>query len=196
MDKLQVWSNANNHQEQEEPTVNGNCNPPGYPWSLLDVLSASRQLEASEPKDYIYAFLGHPSASQALTGELIVNPDYAIDTMQTYCGFAIGWLEWTQDLNILSFVQHKDVSTLDTLVPSWVPMWNAYDASVLAQNGESIFSAVRQARPRYSCSNMASVWRWEALFLIKSFFVHQLSMKRISTGGAKEKTGSGAPKMC
>jgi hypothetical protein len=84
MDRLQVWSNANSHQEQEESTVNGNRNLPGYPWSLLDVLSASRQLEASELKDHIYAFLGHPSASQALTGGLIVNPDYTIGTMQHF----------------------------------------------------------------------------------------------------------------
>jgi hypothetical protein len=114
MDRLQVWSNANSHQEQQESTVNDKCNPSGYPWSLLDALNASRQLEASEPKDHICAFLGHPSAFQALTGELIVNPDYTI-----------GWLEWTQDLNILSFVQRKDVGTPDTPVPSWVPMWNA-----------------------------------------------------------------------
>jgi hypothetical protein len=141
MDRRQVWTHANSHQVQEESAVNGNCHPPGYPWSLLDVLSASRQLEASEPKDHIYAFLGHPSASQADTGELIVDPDYTIDTMQTYSKFAIGWLRWTQDLNILSFVQHKDAGIPDTPVPSWVPMWNEYDTSVLAQNGESIFSA-------------------------------------------------------
>ena len=106
--------------------MNDKCNPlsdtHGHLW-MSSVLPGG--LEASGPKNHVCAFLGHPSALQALTGELNVNPDHTIDTMQTYCDFAIGWLEWTQDLNILSFVQRNDVGTRDTPVSSWVPMWNA-----------------------------------------------------------------------
>lgn len=140
MDKEHLWPSAISHEKQES-AVNDSSSAPGYPWTLLDILSASRQLEASEPKDHIYAFLGHSSASHSLTGELIVNPDYTIDTMQMYCDFAVAWLEWTRDLNILSFVQHRDATATDDPIPSWVPTWNTYDSSVLAQNGVSNFKA-------------------------------------------------------
>jgi hypothetical protein len=137
MDRLQVWSNANSHQEQEESTVNDKCNPSGYLWSLLDALNASRQLEASEPKDHICAFLGHPSAFQALTGELIVNPDYTI-----------GWLEWTQDLNIFRSCNAKmSVPRILQSHPGCQCGMHESQSSVQA----------RQARPHRSCSNIAGV---------------------------------------
>jgi hypothetical protein len=103
-------------------------------------------LAATDSKDHVYAFLGHHSASNTLTGDLIVTPDYTLGVTQVYSDFAIHWLEWTQDLSILSFVQHGHHGTRNVELPSWVPIWNAYDGSVLAQNGESIFNAGTQIK--------------------------------------------------
>jgi hypothetical protein len=90
--------------------------------------------------------LGHHSASHTLTGDLIVTPDYTVDVAQVYSDFASRWLAWTQDLNILSFVQHGHDGTMNIALPSWVPIWDAYDGSVIAQLGESIFNAGTQSK--------------------------------------------------
>jgi hypothetical protein len=56
---------------------------------------------------------------------------------QVYSDLATNWIEWTQDLNILSFV----TGTRNIALPSWVPLWNEYNGNVLAQLGELIFNA-------------------------------------------------------
>jgi Heterokaryon incompatibility protein (HET) len=139
LDRLHVWSKANSHQKQVQDTS-------VLSWSFLDVLHNSRQLAASEPRDHVYAFLGHHAASHTLTGDLIVTPDYTVDVAQVYSDFAIHWLEWTQDLNILSFVQHGQDGTINIALPSWVPTWDGFDGSVISQLGESIFNAGTQSK--------------------------------------------------
>jgi hypothetical protein len=94
-------------------------------WSLLDILYHSRQLIASDPRDHVYAFLGHQSARHPDTGQLIVSPDYTISTEAMLLEFAVRWLEWTKDLNILSHVDQGNGSPPPIrAIPSWVPMWD------------------------------------------------------------------------
>lgn len=142
LDRLNIWAHPKSYQTPLADDVNAHLNPPGYDWSFLDVLHFSRQLKATEPKDHIYAFLGHESASNPSTGELVVTPNYAAGLLQVYSDLAVHWIQWTKDLNILSFVQHRD-ETRSAEVASWVPMWNVFDSSVLAQLGETIFDAGR-----------------------------------------------------
>jgi hypothetical protein len=155
LDRLQVLPKANSDQKQVQEAPSSHSDTPVLPWTLLDVLHSSWQLAASEPRDHVYAFLGHHSASHTLTGDLIATPDYMANLARVYSDFAICWLEWTQDLNILSFVQHgHELSfvqhghegTMNIALPSWVPMWNAYDGSVIAQLGESIFNAGTESK--------------------------------------------------
>lgn len=141
LDRLNIWFQGNSHQKQSQKSLSDYIDIPLLPWSLLDVLHGSRQLGATDPRDHVFAFLGHRSASNTLSGDLIVTPDYTVDVTKVYSDFAINWLEWTQDVNILSFVQHGHQETTIVELPSWVPIWNAYSGSVLAQNGESVFSA-------------------------------------------------------
>jgi Heterokaryon incompatibility protein (HET) len=146
LDRLNIWSKPESHQDQAHGPSRSDVDTPVLPWSLLDVLHNSRQLAASESRDHVYAFLGHHSASHGLTGNLIVTPDYTVDVSQVYSEFATHWLEWTQDLNILSFVQHGHDDNMSVSIPSWVPIWDAYDGSVIAQLGESIFNAGMQIK--------------------------------------------------
>jgi hypothetical protein len=97
-------------------------NPPHSRWDLLDVLHESPELRNADDRDKIYAFLGHNSASHTLTGELIVTPDYTVDVVQVYIDFAIHWLEWTQNLNILAFVQCSQSDFMIGSIPTCVPM--------------------------------------------------------------------------
>jgi heterokaryon incompatibility protein (HET) len=135
LDRPLIWKHPNSSNDSSR------VNLPGYDWSFLEVLEYSRQLKASNPRDHIYAFLGHPSAVKANTKELIVSPNYEADTAEVNYTFARRWLEWTNDLNILSFVQHSSSTAKTPAVPSWVPSWNAFEGSVLSQLGESIFCA-------------------------------------------------------
>jgi hypothetical protein len=86
---------------------------------------------------------------RANTRELIVSPNYAADTAEVYYEFAIRWLKWTSDLNILSFVQHSSSRPRNPAVPSWVPLWDAFESSVLSQLGESIFHAGKDSNSMY-----------------------------------------------
>jgi hypothetical protein len=114
---------------------------------LLDFLHESRILKATDPRDRIYAFLGHHSASDRFTDELILTPDYTVDPAQLCLGFARRWLEWKDDLNILSFVQHSEDHDRNLSLPSWVPVWDtSYILAVLA-NESGMYRAGGQARP-------------------------------------------------
>jgi hypothetical protein len=123
-------------------------NPPHSRWDLLDVLHESPELRNADDRDKIYAFLGHNSASHTLTGELIVTPDYTVDVVQVYIDFAIHWLEWTQNLNILAFVQCSQSDFMIGSIPTCVPMWNTFSSYVLAQRGRKVFTAGRRNKSR------------------------------------------------
>jgi hypothetical protein len=144
IDREAIWSKAATTLQRDDGL---------YAWSLLDILHNSRQLEATEPKDYIYAFLGHPLVRHASTDELIVSPDYTLELNQVFIDFASRWLEWTQDLNILAFVQasYSQGVCRSTKLPSWVPAWNRFAGSVLAQLGENLYDAGREVKspPKY-----------------------------------------------
>ena len=148
LDRVEIWSGAYQNQKQVEEAQGNHLNPPHSRWDLLDVLHESPELRNADDRDKIYAFLGHNSASHTLTGELIVTPDYTVDVVQVYIDFAIRWLEWTQNLNILAFVQrsHSDVMTVS--IPTWVPMWNTLSFQVLAQRGRRVFRAGRRNKSR------------------------------------------------
>jgi hypothetical protein len=150
LDRPRIWSHPSSPQE------NSHSDPPGYDWSFLEVLEYSRQLKASNPRDHIYAFLGHHSAIRASTKELIVSPDYGANVTEVYYDFAKRWLEWTNDLNILSFVQHSSSGPRSPTVPSWVPLWNVFGGSVLSQLGESIFHAGKESKGTYKLLNNIS----------------------------------------
>ena len=95
--------------------------PPEDPdMTFLDLLSHSCYLECSDPRDHIYAFLGHPLAQDAL-----IKPDYTKDVVDLY-------LEVTQvllqefGLRVLSMVEHN-ARTIEEHAPSWTLRWDAFE---------------------------------------------------------------------
>jgi hypothetical protein len=118
------------------------------PPDFLDVLSATRRREAGEPKDRIFAFLGHPTAVDK-QGPLVV-PYYAQWSWRVFYQFALTYLKRTDNLRILSAVDHgRDLPPADFPL-SWVPWWNPspyrssfgmstiYDASSGANESQTI----------------------------------------------------------
>ncbi|KAF2797108.1 HET-domain-containing protein [Melanomma pulvis-pyrius CBS 109.77] len=113
--------------------------------TFLQVLERARTLECTEPRDAIYAFLGHPSAfksqllddgpylwytSNFLSGATtLIEPDYSADNTVGNLYFelaitAIYKLEIGPEL--FSHIIH-DEKTIEWGFPSWVPRWNIDD---------------------------------------------------------------------
>jgi hypothetical protein len=84
------------------------------------ILSAGRQFEASDDRDHIYAFLGHP----ALRG--ILKPDYGAALDHVCLALAQRLLCSGCSLNMLTFVDNSDDGLLrsDGSPPSWAPQWH------------------------------------------------------------------------
>lgn len=91
-------------------------------FNFVEVLHWARVHQSTDPRDYIYALLSHPSAT--IDGTLLVQPDYRISTARAYTDLALNVIERTRSLHILSFVDHGDVPG-STELPSWVPDWHA-----------------------------------------------------------------------
>lgn len=103
------------HMDREEIWCGKEPSGTAAPWSFLDVMHASRQLQATEIRDHLFAFLGHPAASHPDTKQLIITPDYARDIAELHLEFATRYIQWTKNLDILSFVQEAG-----RLSSSWV----------------------------------------------------------------------------
>jgi hypothetical protein len=84
------------------------------------ILCAGRQFDASEDRDHIYAFLGHP----ALRG--ILKPDYGVALEDACLSLAQKLLYSSRSLNMLTFVDNSDDNLLrsEDRQPSWVPQWH------------------------------------------------------------------------
>lgn len=96
---------------------------PGYvDFDFLDILHRSGQQQASDPKDYIYALLGHPSAT--LDGVTIIDPMYNKTASEVFYGVAAKLVEKTKHLRVLSAVAHREETDLEDEFPSWVPKWS------------------------------------------------------------------------
>lgn len=139
MERLRIWQKG--ETENENLQFYGGLEQ----WPLLRILHFSRQLQASDPRDHVYAFLGHPSARHPRTGKPIIIPDYTKGLSQVTLDFALQYLKWTQDINLLSYVQHKDETCLEDSVSSWVPQWQCLLGNVLGYDGENMYAAGAQS---------------------------------------------------
>lgn len=88
---------------------------------LLDLLDHGSLLSCQDPRDHIYAFLGHPLAASR-TGKAIV-PDYEKDVNQVYREATIFLLRET-GIRTLSSAEHDQATLADYTTPSWVVRWD------------------------------------------------------------------------
>lgn len=106
--------------------------------NFLDILStASQRYKATDPRDYIYALLGHPLLkARGAASSALVRPDYTLPEGEIFLQFATAWLEADPEPYILSCVNHRwlppprgvlsvqpsDVNALE--IPTWCPRWD------------------------------------------------------------------------
>ncbi|OSS47397.1 hypothetical protein B5807_07385 [Epicoccum nigrum] len=129
------------------------------PDTFFDFLRSTRGLQCTEPKDMIYAFLGHPSAfKRQLTDDdpscwypfnyywgrpTIISPNY--DKSYKFTTLCIDLaIAAVQDrdlgLQLLSCIAH-DNETLAMRFPSWVPRWDAMNRPSKFYGGRLCYDA-------------------------------------------------------
>jgi hypothetical protein len=88
--------------------------------SILRTLNCAKELDLSNPRDRIYAFMDLP---QVVGHQVYIRPDYSAPELQTYQRFASEYIRASKSTELLDFVSH-DHESLISGIPSWVPRWD------------------------------------------------------------------------
>ncbi|KAJ3472712.1 hypothetical protein NLG97_g10772 [Lecanicillium saksenae] len=97
--------------------------PDGTPlYDFSEVLHWARVHLSTDPRDYVYSLLGHPSA--VVDDQLLIQPLYTISTAEVYTSLVVNTIQRTRSLHILAFVDHGEEPNPMGL-PTWVPDWHA-----------------------------------------------------------------------
>ncbi|KAI0436565.1 hypothetical protein F4803DRAFT_541810, partial [Xylaria telfairii] len=107
---------------------------------FLVTLIEGARCKASDPRDRVYGFLGHPSARREYAyrpvqqinylklieeaGDTLVKPDYNKTVDEVYLETAIALFKQQVDVRVLGAVRHTEES-LARDYPSWVPRWDS-----------------------------------------------------------------------
>jgi hypothetical protein len=92
-------------------------------FSLIECIDDHRQMEVSDPRDYIYAVMNMPYLDDE--ERIIVRPNYASDVSEIFKEFAIEHIRKTQTPAILDYV-----TTLEQRKHSWVPQWHRLNGAM------------------------------------------------------------------
>lgn len=87
--------------------------------SILSTLNNAKELDLSDPRDRIYAFLELP---QHLDQHVWVKPNYSMSHLEAYRRFATQYLTVSNNVEILEYVSHDETSPFEA--PSWIPRWD------------------------------------------------------------------------
>ncbi|KAF3043794.1 hypothetical protein E8E12_010341 [Didymella heteroderae] len=133
--------------------------------TFFDILARARGLSCTDPRDTVYAFLGHPSAFKQRMLDIdpyhwyprnyyekratIVIPDYRSSKsnshLDVYHQLAVAAIANVGlGPNVLSHVGHNE-DTIEAKYPSWVPRWNLYNRTTFA--GSEIYFAASGLHP-------------------------------------------------
>jgi len=84
---------------------------------FVEYLAQAKQLDYSDARDRVYAFLGSPLAQVGPEDRVVVEPDYKNNYLEGYQEFALQWLKHTRNLCLLSTVKHN-AETFKSDLPS------------------------------------------------------------------------------
>ncbi|KAF4631737.1 hypothetical protein G7Y89_g6397 [Cudoniella acicularis] len=120
--------------------------------NFLSLLQSTRHLQASDPRDKVFAILSHPAAKFLSSEGTAILPDYSKRTVDIYKAAAVKILRSPSGLALLSVAgTDMDDGRFENL-PSWVPNWYTQrHLSTLGGEG-SEFSASVGADPEISLS--------------------------------------------
>ncbi|CAH0027410.1 unnamed protein product [Clonostachys rhizophaga] len=113
------------------------------PTAFVNVLAAGRRLKATDPRDYVYGFLGNPLAI-AGDGQMMITPDYKKSWQDVYFQTACTLLRQPREAPyVLSHTHHISGDEIRTSsgFPSWVPRWGQDSSPAPLGNPQFWFSA-------------------------------------------------------
>ena len=87
--------------------------------TFLDLLNHARRLSCRDPRDHIYAYLGHPLARSEDGRGLIVDPDYSKDPMDVWYELAVQLVK-RHGLRSISPVEHNN-ENCGSIIPPGFP---------------------------------------------------------------------------
>lgn len=93
-----------------------------YPYTVVDFLSHAKGLGCQEPRDHVYAFLGHPLLQKVDGSGPVIDPKYTIPVGMVYQRLT-QWVLSDVGLSVLSAIEH-DETTINSEIPSWVVRWD------------------------------------------------------------------------
>jgi hypothetical protein len=93
-----------------------------YPHTVVDFLSHAKGLGCQEPRDHVYAFLGHPLLQKVDGGGPVIDPKYTIPLGMVYQRLT-QWILSNAGLSVFSAIEH-DETTINSDIPSWVVRWD------------------------------------------------------------------------
>ncbi|RFU77969.1 het-domain-containing [Trichoderma arundinaceum] len=125
----------------------GEISPPGV--KALRILNATRNAQASDPRDKIYGILGFFGALGTDPENIFPEPDYKKTAAELYAGVSRAIITNTENLDVLSSCYGFSQSTVPDL-PSWVASWND---TPLKYFDEQIFNAAGASSVVYGDSD-------------------------------------------
>ena len=125
--------------------------------AFLRLLRDGRPYQATDPRDKVYAFLGHPAAFREDGYGLICDVDYQKSIVEIYYEVAARILERSGNLEILSAVQHpQTLSGPNEGLSTWVPRWDNWLGDTWIGNRDSsTFHASGVSSPKFSLKSDA-----------------------------------------
>jgi hypothetical protein len=124
----EIWmsyGNSKSWRNELSPSLVGLISQRPLECSFTSVLHMARRFRATDSRDYVYAFLGHPAARHPKTHVSLINADYSKSLHDVYFDAARALLEYpSTDLTFLLSCVDRDQKALDEDYPSWVPQWH------------------------------------------------------------------------
>jgi Heterokaryon incompatibility protein (HET) len=122
-----------------------------YETTFIYILDKAREQNSSDPRDKVFALLGHPSAKRKSGNGTIVQADYSKAAAKVYQELAVELMRDHGNLYPLSAVVHLSADlTEENATASWVPQWDLqhYLPYMLVRNRDK-FRAAALTNPTF-----------------------------------------------
>jgi hypothetical protein len=95
---------------------------------LVTLLYVARGHSATDPRDHIFAFLGH--SANLVEGQPLLRPDYTMSKADVFRETTKAFFSAMQNLDVLSYVTHDEQPHVAGELPSWVPVWDTLPSTL------------------------------------------------------------------
>jgi hypothetical protein len=119
------------------------------PFGLLLLVELTRDLEATDSRDKVYALLGVDEVQ-----DIFIDPDYTKSTSEVYREFVIRYIQTRHDLSIICKGGIGTAGFEKSFgLPSWIPDFGCSNpkSDIRVSSMLTDFTASKSCRPIYSC---------------------------------------------